>query len=88
MANLYFIKMFLKKKNISLVSQIGLSKNNLDSLDAVRQETNIGCNFLEWSGLRSAIPFHEEGWWCQYGNLVMMLPMTSVWLQENSIIIC
>jgi len=46
------------KKNISLISQLGLSKNNLDSLEAVRQETNISCNFLVWSGLRSAIPSH------------------------------
>ena len=56
-----FYKSVFEKKSISLISQIGLSKNNLDSLDAVRQETNIGYNFLEWSGLRSAIPFHEEG---------------------------
>ena len=52
---------FYKKiyeKNILFISQLGLSKNNLDSLEAVRQETNISCNFLEWSGLRSAIPSH------------------------------
>jgi len=40
-----------------LISQLGLSKNNLDSLDVIRQETTISCNFLEWSGLRSAIPY-------------------------------
>ena len=39
-------------------TQLGLSKNNLDSLDAFRQETNISCNFVEWSGLRLAIPSH------------------------------
>ena len=52
-----FYKKFFEK-NISLISQLGLSKNNLDSLEAVRQKTNISCNFLEWSGLRSAIPSH------------------------------
>ena len=57
MANLCFIKKFFEN-NISLISQLGLSKNNLDSLDDVRQKTNISCNFLEWSGLRSAIPSH------------------------------
>ena len=41
------------------MSQLGLSKNNLDSLEAVRQEMNISCHFLEWSGLRSAIPSHN-----------------------------
>ena len=56
MANLYFIKKI--EINISLISQLGLLKNNLDSLEDVRQETNICCNFLEWSGLRSAIPSH------------------------------
>ena len=52
-----FYKKFFEK-NISLISQLGLSKNNLDSLEDVRQKTNISCNFLEWSGLRSAIPSH------------------------------
>ena len=52
----FYKKIF--ENNISLISQLGLSKNNLDSLDDVRQETNISCNFLEWSGLRSAIPSH------------------------------
>ena len=33
MANLFFIKKFFEK-NISLISQLGLSKNNLDLLDA------------------------------------------------------
>ena len=92
MANLYFIKKFTKK-NISFISQLGLSKNNLDSLEAVRQETNISCNFLEWSGLRSAIPSHikKDDGVCtltKLGFFVVMLFMMSVWPKVNSIIIC
>ena len=56
MASLYFIKKILTKT--LLISQLGLSKNILDSLEAVRQERNICCNFLEWPGLRSALPSH------------------------------
>ena len=59
-------------KETSLISQLGLSKNNLDSLEAVRQETNISCNFLEWSGMRSAIPSHmrKDNGVRQYHNKV------------------
>ena len=40
-------------KKTTLISQLGLSTNNLDSVDAFRQEANISCNFLEWSGLNT-----------------------------------
>ena len=46
MASLFFNKKFFEK-NILLISQPGLSKNNnLELLEAIREETNISCNFI------------------------------------------
>ena len=58
----FYKKFYEENIHVSLISQSGFSKNTLDSLEAIRQETNISCNFLEWSGLRSAIHVpYEEG---------------------------
>ena len=43
-------------KNIILFLQFGLSKSNLEPLKIIKNETNIVCYFLQWAGLRAAIP--------------------------------
>ena len=43
-------------KNIILILQFGLSKSNLEPLKIIKNETNIMCYFLQWAGLRAAIP--------------------------------
>ena len=52
---LVFYKPF-SDKNIILILQFGLSKSNLESLKIIKNETNIMCYFLQWAGLRAAIP--------------------------------
>ena len=49
------ILLFLTK-NIILILQFGLSKSNLEPLKIIKNETNIMCYFLQWAGLRAAIP--------------------------------
>ena len=46
-----FYKTFLDKNII----QLGLSKSTLESLDIIKKEMNIKCNFIQWAGLRAAI---------------------------------
>lgn len=58
---LVFYKTFFDK-NVILILQFGLSKSNLESLKIIiiiiiiKNETNIMCYFLQWAGLRAAIP--------------------------------
>ena len=53
MENWYFT---VFDKNIILILQFGLSKSNLEPLKIIKNETNIMCYFLQWAGLRAAIP--------------------------------
>ena len=52
---LVFYKTFFDK-NVILILQFGLSKSNLEPLKIIKNETNIMCYFLQWAGLRAAIP--------------------------------
>ena len=49
---------FQKKmeKRLVSVSQLQFQQNNLESLDSLRKDLRLQCNFLVWDGLRSAIP--------------------------------
>ena len=48
-------------KNIVSIRQLSLLKCNLESLDNIKNETNIKCNFLQWAGLRATIPIVFRG---------------------------
>lgn len=52
---LVFYKTFFDK-NVILILQFVLSKSNLESLKIIKNETDIMCYFLQWAGLRAAIP--------------------------------
>ena len=50
-----FYKRFFDKNLIS-IRQLRLHFNNAESLDLIRTDLELNCNFLVWAGLRSAIP--------------------------------
>ena len=50
-----FHKRFFDKNLIS-IRQLRLHLNNAESLDLIRTDLELNCNFLVWAGLRSAIP--------------------------------
>ena len=60
MGNRFFIEGFLKKKLIS-IRQLRLHLSNAESLDLIRTDFELNCNFLVWAGLRSAIPVSLRG---------------------------
>ena len=52
-----FYRQFFDKGLVS-VSQLQFQQNNLESLDSLRKDLRLQCNFLVWAGLRSAIHYH------------------------------
>ena len=43
------------------IRQLRLHLNNAESLDLIRTDLELNCNFLVWAGLRSAIPVSLRG---------------------------
>ena len=50
-----FYRQFFDEGLVS-ISQLQFQQNNLESLDSLRKDLRLQCNFLVWAGLRSAIP--------------------------------
>ena len=48
-------------KNLTSICQLRLHLNNAESLDLIRTDFELNCNFLVWAGLRSAIPVSLRG---------------------------
>ena len=48
-------------KNIIIIRELRLHLNNAESLDLIRTDLELNCNFLVWAGLRSAIPASSRG---------------------------
>ena len=48
-------------KNLISIRQLRLHLNNAESLDFIRTDLELNCNFLVWAGLRSAIPVSLRG---------------------------
>ena len=55
-----FYRRFFDKYLIS-IRQLRLHLNNAESLDLIRTDLELNCNFLVWAGLRSAIPVLLRG---------------------------
>ena len=55
-----FYKRFFDKNLIS-IRQLRLHLNNAESLNLIRTDLELNCNFLVWAGLRSAIPVSLRG---------------------------
>ena len=43
------------------IRQLRLHLNSAESLDLIRTDLELNCNFLVWAGLRSAIPVSLRG---------------------------
>ena len=57
---LVFYRRFFDKNLIS-IRQLRLHLKSAESLDLVRADLELNCNFLVWAGLRSAIPVSLRG---------------------------
>lgn len=65
----------------------------MESLDAIRKETSINCNFLAWSGLRLSFLKKEDvandvRHVTKLSFFVMILSLTEVWRQIFSVKYC
>ena len=60
MGNWFFYRRFFDKNLIS-IHQLRLHLSNVESLDLIRMDFELNCNFLVWAGLRSAIPVSLRG---------------------------
>ena len=47
-------------KNLISIRQLRLHLNSAESLDLIRTDLELNCNFFVWAGLRSAIPVSKE----------------------------
>jgi len=65
----------------------------LESLDAIKKETSINCNFLTWSGLRLAVSSFlrkddDVRHVTKLSFFVMILSLTEVWPEIFSVKYC
>ena len=63
-----FYRQFFDKGLVS-ISQLQFQQNNLESLDSLRKDLSLQCNFLVWAGLRSAIPVSLKSQITEVGQL-------------------